>query len=56
MKIQISLKFVLKGPVDNKPSLIQIMGCPQRGNRPLFELMMASFNEAYISVTRLQWV
>ena len=38
--IQISLKFVAKGPVYNKPSLVQIMAWRWKGSNPLFEPMM----------------
>ena len=39
--IEISLKFVPKGPNDNDIALVQIMGCCQKGGRPLSEPMMA---------------
>ena len=32
--IQISLKFVPIGPVNNKPTLVHIMASPQSGNKP----------------------
>ena len=35
--IQISLKFVPKSPIDNKPALIQVMAWHQAGNKPLPE-------------------
>ena len=38
--IKISLKFVLKGPIDNIPALVQIMAWRQPGDKPLFESMM----------------
>ena len=39
--IQISLKFVPKGPINNIPALVQIMAWCQTGDKPLFEAMMA---------------
>ena len=38
--IEISLKFVPKGPIDNIPSLVQRMAWRRRGNKPLSEPMM----------------
>ena len=38
--IQISLKFFLKGPIDNKSSLVQIMACRLFSAKPLPESMM----------------
>ena len=37
---RISLKYVPYGPIDNKPSLIQMMGCRRTGDKPLSEPMM----------------
>ena len=37
---KISLKFVLKGPINNIPSLVQIMAWRQPGGKPLSKLMM----------------
>ena len=45
--IEISLKFVPKGPINNIPALVQIMAWPQTGDKPLCEPMMAQFNDAY---------
>ena len=39
--IQISLKFVPRSPIDNKPALIQVMAWCQRGDEPLPEPMLA---------------
>ena len=33
--IQISLKFVPKGPIDNKSALVQVMACCRAGDNPL---------------------
>ena len=40
--IEISLKFVPKGPIDNIPALVQIMAWRRRGDKPLSELMMVT--------------
>ena len=49
--IQISLKFVVKGPVDNMPALVQIMAWRLFGAKPLSEPMMT-----HIAITRSQGV
>ena len=46
--IKISLKFVPRGPVDNMAALVQIMTWWQRGNKSLFEPMMAKLIDAYM--------
>ena len=46
--IQISLKFVPRSPIDNKPSLVQVMAWCQIGDKPLSEPMMAQFTDAYM--------
>ena len=33
--IRISLKFVPYGPINNKPTMVQIMACRQAGDQPL---------------------
>ena len=38
--IKISLKFVPMGPINNIPSLVQIMACRRPGDKPLSEPMM----------------
>ena len=40
--IQISLKFVPKSPIDNKPALVQVMAWRRTGDNPLPELMLTS--------------
>ena len=40
--IQVSQKFVPKGPIKNIPALDQIMAWRRPGNKPLFEAMIAS--------------
>ena len=53
--IWISLKFVLKGPITNILSLVQIMAWRRPGDKPLSEPMMVSLL-AHICVIRPQWV
>ena len=33
--IKVSLKFVPKGPIDNKSALVQVMAWRRRGDKPL---------------------
>ena len=40
--LKISLKFIPKGPIDNIPALVQIMGWGRPGDKPLSEPMMVS--------------
>ena len=53
--IKISLKFVLEGPINNIPALVQIMAWRRPGDKPLSELMMVRLL-THICVTRPQWV
>ena len=53
--IQISLKFVPKGPIDNIPALVQIMARRRPGDKPLSEPMLIILL-THICVTRPQWV
>ena len=53
--IKISLKYVLKGSIDNNPALVQIMAWCRIGNKPLFEPMMVSLL-THICISRPQWV
>ena len=50
ISIRISLKFFLGVPMDNNPSLVQIMAWCLTGDKPLSEPMMAYFTEAYASL------
>ena len=52
---KISLKFVLKGPINNIPAMVQIMAWRRPGDKPLSEPMMVSLT-THICVTRPQWV
>ena len=46
--IWISLKFVPRSPIDNKPALVQVMAWHQTGAKPLTELMLTQFTDAYM--------
>ena len=37
ISIQISLKFVLKGPIKNIPALVEIVACCRLSDKPLSE-------------------
>ena len=53
--INISPKFVPKGPINNIPALVQIMSWRRPGDKPLFEPMMVR-SLMHICATRPQWV
>ena len=53
ISIQISLKFVPKGPINNIPALVQIMAWRRPGDKPLSEAMMVSLL-THICITRPQ--
>ena len=55
ISIKISLKFVPKGPINNIPTLVQIMAWRRSGDKPLSEPMMVSLL-TQVCVTRPQWV
>ena len=46
--IQISLKFVPRGPIDNKPALVHVMAWRRTGDKPLPEPMLTPFSDAYL--------
>ena len=46
--IRILLKFVPRSPIDNKPTLVQVMACRLTGDKPLPELMLTQFGDAYM--------
>ena len=46
--IRISLKFVPKSAIDNKPALAEVMAWCRRGNRPLLEPVLTQFTDAYM--------
>ena len=53
--IKISLKFVLQGPINNIPALVQIMAWRRPSDKPLSDPMMVRL-PTHIRVTRPQWV
>ena len=53
--INISLKYVPKGLINNMPALVQIMAWRRSVDKPLSEPMMVSL-PTHICVTRPQWV
>ena len=55
ISFEISLKFILKCPINNIPTLVQIMAWRRPGDKPLSEPMMVSL-PMHICVTRPQWV
>ena len=55
ISINISLKFVPKGLINNIPALVQIMAWRRPGDKPLSEPMRINLL-APICVTRPQWV
>ena len=55
ISIEISLKFVPTGPINNIPSLVQIMAWRRPGDKPLSESVM-DYLLTHICVTRPQWV
>ena len=46
--IKISLKFVPKGPIDNKTALVQVMAWRRRGDKPLPEPVLTQFIDAHM--------
>ena len=55
--IAISLKYVLRGPIINMLTMVQIMVWRRRGDKPLSEPKKAQFTEAYMRpITRPKWV
>ena len=44
----ISLKFVPKGPIDNKSALVQVMAWRRKGDKSLLGPMLAEFTDAYM--------
>ena len=53
--VEISLRFVVKGPINNITALVQIMAWRRSGDKPLSEPMMVGLT-THICVTRPQWV
>ena len=55
ISIWISLKFVAKYPIHNKPALVLVMAWHHTGDRPLTESMLTQFTDE-ICGTRGRWV
>ena len=55
LPINISLKFVPKGPINNIPALVQIMAGRRPGDKPLSETVLVSLL-THMCVTQPQWV
>ena len=55
ISIEISLKFVPKGPINKIPALIQIMAWRRPGDKPLSQPMMVKLL-THVRITRPQWV
>ena len=55
ISIDISLKFIPKGPIDNIPALAQIMAWCRSGEKPLSEPMVVIL-PTHTCVTQPQWV
>ena len=55
ISINISLKFVPQGRINNIPALVQILAWRRPGDKPLSEPMMVSLL-THICVTRPQWL
>ena len=53
--IEISLKLVPKGPINNIPALVKIMAWRRPGNKPLSEPMMVNL-PTHICISQPQWV
>ena len=53
--IEISLKFVPKGPINNISALVQIKAWRRSGDKPISELMLVIWPK-HICVARPQWV
>ena len=41
ISIRISVKFVPKGPIDNKAAVVQVMAWRRTGDKPLHEAMLS---------------
>ena len=57
--IHISLKHIRQGPIENNPALFQILALCRAGDKPLSELVMAYFADAYVrhsaSMSKVLW-
>ena len=48
--IRILLKFVPMSPIDNKPALVLVMAWCRTSDKPLPELMLTQFTDAYAAL------
>ena len=48
IQIQISSKFVLRSPSNNKPVLVQVMAWRRTGDKPLPETILTQLTDAYM--------
>ena len=46
--IQISRTFIPRVPIDNKPSLVQVMAWRRTGDKPLPEPLLTQFPDTYM--------
>ena len=46
--IRISLKYIPRSPIDNKPALVWVMAWHRTGDKPLSEPMPTQFTDAYM--------
>ena len=57
ISINISLKFVPRGPINNMPTLVQVMAWRRPGDKPLSEPMMVRFfQSSFISTGAVMWI
>ena len=46
--IRISLQFLPRSPIDNKPAYVQVKAWRRTGNKPLPEIMLIQLTDAYM--------
>ena len=46
--MRISLKFIPRSAIDNKPALVRVMAWHRRGDKPSSEPMLTQFTDAYM--------
>ena len=54
--IWIWLKFAPKGPIDNKPALVQVMAWCRTRDKPLHEPMLTQFTDTYVALGGNEWM
>ena len=55
MFIEISLKFVPMGVINNKWALVQVMAWRRPGDKPISEPMLTQLTDAYSRHDKLTW-